>query len=65
MFKATPIHIRNLALEQISAYSLDTLMNSKKYVMLGEQPDGIIIETESRDVVYAKGNFQEKGISMT
>jgi len=27
MFTATPVDMGNLALEQISAYSLDTLMN--------------------------------------
>jgi len=38
---------------------------SKGYVMLGEQPDEIITEIESRDVVFLEGEFQENGISMT
>ena len=60
MFTAAPIDIGNLTLEQINTYSLDTLMTSKGYVMLGEQPDGTITKIESRDVIFLEGRFSKK-----
>jgi len=38
---------------------------SKGYVMLGEQLDGMITKIELRDVIFFEGEFPRKGISMT